>query len=539
MLAVAGVLALLGLRLFDRPTVTVGFGGRHGLLRVATTGFGTRVTSLDATVGGRPVPLEPTSGGYAPRTLLPEGALIDIRAEATPPSWLQWLYGPGVADSTTIHAPSALPSTRVAVTTEPGSVEVSFDRPVSVVSYAPPGRSARVLRLSAPRSTVTVPVPADSTAGRLRLAATPFGWESLPERSSEITWFVEADPHEAAVLADPAPGSATAVADSAITLRFSEPVADVFSSSSTRPHISPAVAGSWSEPGPDELVFTPEGLGFGPATKVTVSFGRPVVALGGHGRAPAAGTSFSFETAPASTVRLDQLLAQLHYLPLDFVPAPGQSVPGTLSAQVAALSHPPKGTFDWRWSTTPASLSEQWSVGSPNELLRGALLAFDSVSEANYDGYSLDDETVAQLAGPGLWDRLVGAALHDRVDPAPYSYVYVTKTLPETLTLWQDGSVVLTSPANTGIAGLATPDGTFPIYARFTEAYMSGHNPNGSYYHDLVHWINYFNGGDAVHGFPRASYGFPQSLGCVELPIPTAEVVFGHLSIGDLVTVAA
>jgi hypothetical protein len=37
-----------------------------------------------------------------------------------------------------------------------------------------------------------------------------------------------------------------------------------------------------------------------------------------------------------------------------------------------------------------------------------------------------------------------------------------------------------------------------------------------------VYWINYFNGGDAVHGFVRASYGFPQSLGCVELPIPTA-----------------
>ena len=532
------MLALLGLRLFDRPTVSVDLGGRHGLLRVAATGFGTRVSSVAATVGGRPVSLEPTSGGYVPSTPLPEGALVDISAEATPPSWLQWLYGPAVTDSKVLAAPSAVPSQRVVVATRPGSVQVAFDRPVSVVSYAPPGRTARILRLSAPRSTVTVPVLAGTTAGRLRLAAAPFGWESPPERFSEVTWFVESDPHDAAVLADPAPGSTTAAADTPVTLRFSEPVAEVLGAS-PRPRIAPAVAGSWSEPGPDELVFTPEGLGFGPATKVTVTFGRPVVALGGSGRAPGAGTSFGFETAPASTVRLDQLLAQLHYLPLDFVPAPGQSIPHTLSEQAAALSHPLKGAFAWRWTTTPSSLSDQWSLGSSNELLRGALLAFDSVSETNYDGYRLDDETVAQLAGPGLWDRLIEAALHDRVDPAQYSYVYVTKTLPETLTLWQAGSVVLTSPANTGLAGLATPDGTFPIYARFTEAYMSGHNPNGSSYHDLVHWINYFNGGDAVHGFPRAAYGFPQSLGCVELPIPTAEVVFGHLSIGDLVTVAA
>jgi lipoprotein-anchoring transpeptidase ErfK/SrfK len=68
---------------------------------------------------------------------------------------------------------------------------------------------------------------------------------------------------------------------------------------------------------------------------------------------------------------------------------------------------------------------------------------------------------------------------------------------------------------------------------------MSGFNPDGSYYHDPVYWINYFNGGDAVHGFVRASYGFPQSLGCVELPIPTAHVAFNHLAVGDLVSVVS
>jgi hypothetical protein len=66
---------------------------------------------------------------------------------------------------------------------------------------------------------------------------------------------------------------------------------------------------------------------------------------------------------------------------------------------------------------------------------------------------------------------------------------------------------------------------------------MSGTNPDGSKYHDLVPWINYFDGSDAVHGFVRGSYGYPQSLGCVELPVATAQVAFSDLAIGDLVTV--
>ena len=40
-----------------------------------------------------------------------------------------------------------------------------------------------------------------------------------------------------------------------------------------------------------------------------------------------------------------------------------------------------------------------------------------------------------------------------------------------------------------------------------------------------------------MHGFIRASYGYPQSLGCVELPYAAAAVVFKYDNIGTLVTV--
>jgi lipoprotein-anchoring transpeptidase ErfK/SrfK len=96
--------------------------------------------------------------------------------------------------------------------------------------------------------------------------------------------------------------------------------------------------------------------------------------------------------------------------------------------------------------------------------------------------------------------------------------------------------VVLSSPANTGVAGAETPQGIFPIFARDVSTTMIGTDPDGTHYDDPdVPWVNYFNGGDAVHGYERASYGVPQSNGCVELPVSTAETVFGMLALGDIV----
>jgi hypothetical protein len=41
-----------------------------------------------------------------------------------------------------------------------------------------------------------------------------------------------------------------------------------------------------------------------------------------------------------------------------------------------------------------------------------------------------------------------------------------------------------------------------------------------------------------VHYFDRGSYGFEQSLGCVELPESTAKTAYEFLSYGSLVTVS-
>jgi lipoprotein-anchoring transpeptidase ErfK/SrfK len=125
------------------------------------------------------------------------------------------------------------------------------------------------------------------------------------------------------------------------------------------------------------------------------------------------------------------------------------------------------------------------------------------------------------------------------VDPSTYNYVYVSKSEPETATVYQNGVEVYSTLANTGVAGAPTADGTFPVYSRFKVTTMTGTNPDGTKYSDPgIPWVSYFNGGDALHGFVRGSYGYPQSDGCVEMPPAHAAVVFPYTPIGTLVTVA-
>jgi len=52
-----------------------------------------------------------------------------------------------------------------------------------------------------------------------------------------------------------------------------------------------------------------------------------------------------------------------------------------------------------------------------------------------------------------------------------------------------------------------------------------------------VPYASYFNGGDALHGFIRASYGTPQSNGCIEMSYADAALVWPLTPIGTLVTI--
>jgi peptidoglycan hydrolase-like protein with peptidoglycan-binding domain len=226
-------------------------------------------------------------------------------------------------------------------------------------------------------------------------------------------------------------------------------------------------------------------------------------------------------------LRLQQLLAQAGYLPLTWQAA-GLSVAGTPSAELRAAINPPNGRFSWRYPNIPPELRALWTAGQPNQVTRGAVMLFEHDHALAVDG----------LPGKRVWHALLADAIAARRNTSGYSYVYVHSSIPQSLTLWHDGQTILTSPGNTGVPAAPTQLGTFPVFEHIPVGTMSGTNPDGSHYHDPgIRYISYFNGGDAIHAFNRSSFGTPQSLGCVELPLAAAAKVWPYTPIGTLVTI--
>ena len=147
--------------------------------------------------------------------------------------------------------------------------------------------------------------------------------------------------------------------------------------------------------------------------------------------------------------------------------------------------------------------------------------------------------TVDGLAGPEVWATLLQDVATNKVNANPYVYVLVSKVLPENLTLYDNGAAQYTNiPVNTGAPGADTTDGSYAVFEHVRYSVMKGTNPDGTTYDDpAVPWASYFNGGDALHGFVRAQYGFPQSNGCVEMTVANAGMLWPLTPIGTLVTV--
>jgi hypothetical protein len=192
------------------------------------------------------------------------------------------------------------------------------------------------------------------------------------------------------------------------------------------------------------------------------------------------------------------------------------------------LSWSPQG-FAWRWSP-PAPLAALWSPGQAGAISKGAIMSFESVAGLPTDGAISAGEVAALTAA-------ANDPTGPDANPYGFSYALASETAPESLTVWHNGVVVETTPANTGGAGTPTAQGSFNVYLRLRNQVMRGTDPDGATYADPVQFVAYFNGGDALHYMPRASYGDPQSLGCVELPLNAASIVWPYMTLGSVVTV--
>jgi peptidoglycan hydrolase-like protein with peptidoglycan-binding domain len=299
------------------------------------------------------------------------------------------------------------------------------------------------------------------------------------------------------------------------------------------PTLTPSVPGTWQIIG-DSMVFTPR-MAFSPSTRITVSV--PAGRGGVHsvaGLALASPKTAVYTTGTFSTLRMAEILAQLGYLPMTWqMPNMYVQTESTvnlaktgLAGQIESAYAPPVGAFTVDQGY-PASLAGMFAPDLQNVVLRGAVMAFQSEHSMSVSG-------IVNLA---FWMALFKAAMTGQTSPNGYTYAVASQVDPETLTIYHNGQVVLRSPANTGIPADPTANGTFPVYEKFLQTWMSGTNPDGSKYHDLVQYVSYFDGGDAVHYFARGAYGFQQSLGCVELPYTQAKQAYPYLTLGSLVTV--
>jgi peptidoglycan hydrolase-like protein with peptidoglycan-binding domain len=303
-----------------------------------------------------------------------------------------------------------------------------------------------------------------------------------------------------------------------LTVRLSAPVA----AGSPSPSLQPSVAGTWSVVG-DSEVFSPVST-LQPCSRYSLTVWART-SSSGHAQLGRRRT-IALRVACPPLAGLQQALARLGYLGAKFHPRYDVSIPAGAETRREAAEHafhPPRGALVADPSDAPPA-----QMGQLDATTRGALTVYqaDRGLEASGEPNS------------ATWASLLYDVTNNRRDRQPYTWVTVSESLPETLEVHRGHRVVFSTPANTGVPGAETAQGIFPIYSRLVSTTMVGEDVDGTKY-DVpdVPWVNYFNGGDAVHGYPRESYGFPQSNGCVELPIEAAHTVFGMLAVGDIVWV--
>ncbi|HWF74068.1 MAG TPA: L,D-transpeptidase [Solirubrobacteraceae bacterium] len=463
---------------------------------------------------GRTIPVTVSGGRIVPRVKVRPNERVSIVAVIHRPGWIGWLAGSTDTERLSLTTPTTSLSDQYLTLAAGAALRLSFSHPVSTFAYGQPG-ALHHRTFAQPQAQVTVTPPA--SAGTLAVAAAPRAWEK--QSTSFVTWF-PAGAGPSAVIS-PAPGTQIS-STTPITLTFSKPYAQLLGSG--MPKLSPAATGNWKTLDSHTIEFKPNGYGFGLGASVSVALPNGTSVIGTHG---STGTSTASWTVPqGASLRVNQILAQLGYLPVTWHPA-SQPVGLTPSAQLKAAINPPAGSFTWNYGNTPAALKGMFDPNHQTVVTQGALMAF----EQNQNMYGTDP-------GPAqVWHALITAAVKDQRSSFGYTFVTVTES-SQSLSLWHSGHTVMSTPVNTGIPGAATATGVYPVYEHIPSGTMSGTNPDGSHYNDPgIPWISYFNGGDALHGFVRASYGSPQSLGCVEMPPATAGRVYPYTPIGTLVNV--
>jgi LysM repeat protein len=166
-----------------------------------------------------------------------------------------------------------------------------------------------------------------------------------------------------------------------------------------------------------------------------------------------------------------------------------------------------------RFNVSWPAIAQANSLTDPNQIFAGQTLIIPAAG------------TIADL---GI---LSAPAAPTTPDFAPYPpTIFVGKQVVVDLThqmvyAYQDGALIYSVLASTGLPGSPTVTGDYNVYVKYAAQTMVG----PGYYLPDVPYVMYFYEGYGLHGtYWHNNFGHPMSHGCVNLPTPDAEWFFDN-----------
>ena len=216
-------------------------------------------------------------------------------------------------------------------------------------------------------------------------------------------------------------------------------------------------------------------------------------------------------------------------------PAPTRTLESNFAQ--AEISKP---TYTPEWTFTPTLTATPRFTVTPS-----------LTSTPEFTSTPLPTDTPLPTETPGVMEAAIIADTPTPVNPptstAPTQKAYNPPSNVGSGTHWIDinlseqrlyayeGDTIVNSfLVSTGVAGMATPTGTFKIYARYLYADM--HGPG--YYLPDVPYTQYFYKSYGIHGtYWHNNFGVPMSHGCVNLSIPDAGWLYNWSTFGTTVVI--
>ena len=144
--------------------------------------------------------------------------------------------------------------------------------------------------------------------------------------------------------------------------------------------------------------------------------------------------------------------------------------------------------------------------------------------------------------GKTPYKNLTEANYRIYTSPYPYKrYVWI-QIESQTLTYYEDGEVVVTTPVITGRPGWATPTGHFHVTSKVTDCWLEG----DTWRSHVDYWIAFIGHSTGIHdSWWHSTYGGNiyktnrGSHGCVNTPYQAVKTIFGKIHVGDPVIITA